>query len=330
MLNKEMKNEIEEQYAKALGLNEIKIDMTEAEEAERVAQNELTEQEKAQLDLETKISIFNLQNKDNKIAQLNYEIALVQQAKILYDNHDRLLKVSQLQKSIAEEQVRLKEQEKKYSMDLYLQTAKLKGITDSSRSLAEAALTRSLYGEAALRNDLSLRLKLEERITKEKLNQVEISDDTVKLFKISQKEGIEVARQLGSFLTGQIDYTRLKEMPRVFAAFQQYFSDRFEQMQAASFFGVPFRGNGTLGGARQYAPGYTIPVAEFEAMRNLPKIANIPTSTTISGLNLNVEVSTIEGKTKEEKAKNLQISIAEAIKTDPEVQKAISERIEEF
>lgn len=326
-LQNKQTEEIEKQYKAALVQKEIEDGkLSDLEEEEEILA-ELTDKEKEGLKIAQAISLFNIQNKDSKEKQLLNEIEVVRNSQFQYDIHQKTVKLEELQNELIEARMKDKEREKNFAYDLYTQTLKLQGATESYINAQEAALTKQMFGEDALTNNLKLRLAAEERITKEKLNQVEIGNDTLTLFKVAQKEGVDVARQLGSFLTGQIDLSRLSEMPRVFEAFKKYFSSRFEELQAASFFGIPFRGQGGLGGPRRFGqPGSNVPIPEFEGRKaSQPSIG----PTTISGLTINVDAN-VEGQTKEQRAINLQKQIAEAIESDPEVKKAIFDKIEEF
>jgi TP901 family phage tail tape measure protein len=327
-LQNKQTEEIEKQYKAALVQREIEAGKLSDLEDEEEILAELTDKEKEGLKIAQQISLFNIQNKDSKEKQLLNEIESVRNSQFQYDIHQKSLKLEELQNELIEARMKDKEREKNFAYDLYTQTLKLQGATESYINAQEAALTKQMFGEDALTNNLKLRLAAEERITKEKLNQVEIGNDTLTLFKVAQKEGIGIATELGKFLApGGTTFDQLKEMPRVFEAFKKYFSTRFEELQAASFFGIPFRGQGGLGGQRRLgSQGFSVPIPEFEG-RNATRPSIGPT--TISGLTINVDAS-VEGQTKEQRAINLQKQIAEAIESDPEVKKAIFDKIEEY
>lgn len=214
-----------------------------------------------------------------------------------------------------------------------LQLLKIQGASNSQLVDAELALKALSYGEDAVRNSLEAQLKIEQEITKEKLNQVEVSNETLALYKVAKTEGATIARQIGAFLTGGMDYNQLKQMPRVLEAFKKYFPARAEAMEAAQYFGIPFRGEKGLGGGPYYgAPGAEIPTPEIEAARTIQgfrkRAGAMPTE--INGLTINVTAQLGEEKGKKEIAAKIQLDIAEAIRTDPSVKAAIEERIEEY
>jgi TP901 family phage tail tape measure protein len=207
---------------------------------------------------------------------------------------------------------------------------RIRGVSESTLVRTALAMKSVVFGEDAVTRSLSNRLEMEKLITREKLNQVEVGNDTLTLYRVAQEQGIEVARQLGSFLTGQIDFGSLQEMPRVFEAFKQYFASRFEAFQAASFFGIPFRGEGQLGGRRNIgAAGSSVPIPEFANVGqiNIPSIQN---SVAIQGLNIAVTSAINEKNTPREQAQKIIEDIAAAIRTDANVQSALAERIENF
>ena len=330
-LYKEQAVATEEQYKAALAEFEIKEGIKEFAEAELEAREKLTEPEKEGLKFASKIALFNIKNKDNKEEQLKYEIELTKNLESQYTKHDRNLKVQQLQNALLEEQEELRQKEKDSLTDSFLKIAKIKGLTESSSILAEAALYKQIHGEEAFRKNLELRLKLEERITREKLNQVEVSDETVKLYNIAKKEGIDIARELGKFLTGGITLQQLQEMPRAFESFKRNFSERFEAYQAADFMGIGYRGKGKLGGPRLVGQqGSLIPIQEFEAQKGLRPIeAKVNAPVTVSGININVNAELL-GNTKEEIVANLKKKIVDVIQNDAEADKALKDKIELF
>jgi len=333
-LYKEQAKEVEEQYKTALADYEIKKGLVDVEEENLDVRIELNDKEKEALDIAHKLAIFTIQNKDNKQAQIAYEIELTKNAKFQEDSYERTLQIQKLQNSLAEEQLSFKEKEKQYLIDSFIQNAKIRGISDGMLTMAEATLTKQLFGENALRNNLSLRLKLEERLTREKLNQVEIGNDTLKLYDIAEAEGKDVAMQLGSFLTGGIGLKQLSEMPKILEAFKKYFPEKMKEFQAAQFFGIPFRGFGGAG-ERQYAPGWNVPIPEFPGTKMLArevneiKDANISAPVTVSGINININTD-LAGKTKNEVILNLKNKIIDVIKNDPEADKIFHDKIELF
>jgi TP901 family phage tail tape measure protein len=141
-----------------------------------------------------------------------------------------------------------------------LEMLKIRGASSSELLKAEIAMKTMLYGENAVKNSLTLRLKQEQEITKEKLNQNKLSSDSIKLYRVAQTEGTKVATILAEFLKGNISLGQLQQMPRIFEIAKENFGDLIEQMQAAQFFGLNAQ---SLGGGRfRGAPGGTIPIPE--------------------------------------------------------------------
>jgi len=332
--NDEIKKQIALNDANVLAMQIAAISVEDAESESE----ELTKQEEERLNIEEQLAEFSLQFADNQEAIVSKEIELVKQSTFAYGIHEKTTKLADLHNKLIQTRLQQELQEKNYLIDLTLQEMRLRGATQAQIDLVQAALEKQVFGEDKLRNDLSLRLKLEEDITKEKLNQTEIGRESLKLYDISQKYGISVATEIGKFITGQIDFSRLREMPKIFEIFKKEYVERFKEIQASLFLGIPFKGFGNFGGPRMNAPGASIPVPEYNNIalnltKQLVKIssaANKPVS--INGLNVSIAATIVapeKGSIKERAAK-ITIDIADAIRNNNEVKKAIAERIEEF
>lgn len=330
-LQKKKTSEIEKQYRLALADYELKKGLTDTTEEEVDAITELTDKDKELLDIERKIIILKGQRIIDADTLIAKEIELIKQSKYSYTEYEKAKKIEELQNSLLTERLKIREEERDLLIDQALEIAKIKGASSAQLVLAEAAL-KAATGSQKQIEVLKQRLEMEKLITKEKLNQVEVGDETLTLYKVAKERGIEIARQIGKFLTGQLDFGRIKNMPDVLSAFKEYFSARYEQLQAAEYLGIPFRGQGRLGGERRTGrEGSSIPIPEFQAIEQIPSaIAQISKPTTISGLNVTVNAEIKSEDTKEVKAKKIVIDIAEAIRTNPAVQDAIKEQIEDF
>jgi len=138
-----------------------------------------------------------------------------------------------------------------------LDLLRIRGASNRELLDAEIALKQSFYSEIDVRNTLDYRLKLEKQITEEKNKQVDVSSETVTLYKIAQEQGVGVARKIAEVLRGRISLKSLFEEDR--EMFKKYFSSLAEQMEAAEFFGLPI-----FGKREGWERGGNIPIIETQ------------------------------------------------------------------
>jgi TP901 family phage tail tape measure protein len=329
-LYEEQNKQIKEQYKIQKGqelTNKLKL---ETIENESLISSTLTEKEEEQLDIEIKLLELKQSGLFTSEELIRKEIELVNQSKFQYDEHDKLLKIKQLENNA--NAAALIDSEKLIKQELEL--LKIRGTNTNQLLEIEAVLKAQLYGQDAVKNSLEYQFNLEKQITKEKLNQVEVSNESIALFKIAQKEGNEAARVIGEFLAGGIDYSQLGNFKDIF---KKYFSQRAEEIEAAQYLGIPYRGaKGSVGNpeGRYYgAEGGRIPIPEFPQYNPIDLRAKQTSikenKVTIDKLEVNLNTE-LKGKTKEEKATNLLSDIAQEIISSKELTKKIEDQIENF
>lgn len=266
----------------------------------------------------------------SEIELLNIEKELVNNSKNLYDERERSVKLMEIESKIRTEMVSQSNMLIGHEMNI----AKMRGLTGRNLLSAELAMKSMIYGEKAVMNSLETRLKIEEEITKEKMNQVSIGNETVALYNLAQKYGRQTAMDVGSFVSGKTDYSQLEKTPKSLKAFEEFFGSWAEQLKAARYFGIPFRGERTeLSGRRDIlAKGYDIPIKEYEALKDFQNrvVSMGATSAQISNLVVNVNTAIGEGTTAEQKSALIISSIVEAIKNNVEIKKEIAQQIEEY
>ena len=212
--------------------------------------------------------------------------------------NDTLLKLNTELNKLSDSQVKSAEQ----LITAELEMLKLRGASSAEILKAEKAMKSVLYGEDAVNKSRALGIKQEQEITKQKLMQTKLSSDSVKLYRIAQTEGVEAAKLLAGFLKGDIDLSKLREMPRIFELAKKEFADMVEQEQAKEFFGI---GRKSLGGG-QYrgATGSEISIpeltqfnpAEFLAKLQQLAVANIPSIAQTNNIPVKIEIQNINMK----------------------------------
>ncbi len=298
-------------YEKYLGKQGESLKLTAEEIRQKydeiMAQIKLTDKQEESLAIERQLYEESVKNGDNKIKNIQKQIELISASEYQYDGANAGAEKNNAIKKLKLEIIKEQNIEKEKDISNAIELLSLTRATSRQLLDAEIALKSQILGTDSVINNEKIRLRILKEQTKEMLNQVNISDDTVKLYKIAKESGVSVAAGVGQFLTGQINFSQLKEMPRVLEAFKKQFSQRYEQLQAAEYFGISFRGSNIRG-----MGGY-IPTAESEANRRIQNIGRetsaqqIQRNINVSGLQVSVNVSKEEtsGVTKEEMMKTI-------------------------
>lgn len=200
-----------------------------------------------------------------------------------------------------------------------LELLKLRGAGTEEILNAEKALKAQLYGEEVINNSLAYRLKTEKQIAQTKIDQFTISDRNLKLLDIAKKEGVSVAKMVAEALSGTRDFNRswLEDvMHKYFPKETEAFNANLELKR--------------LGISTETMAAQTVrPLAELQKLTGVPTPTQVqPITTKID--NINISITKPEGKEKEALVNQIQIDIADAIRTNPDVKKALNEQIENF
>jgi len=167
-----------------------------------------------------------------------------------------------------------------------------------------------------LQNELSL----QREITKERLNQNELSGESIKLFEIAQKFGTGVAFDITKFLQGTAPVSAFEvggKFSNLMSILEQYFKSELTQRKAMEFF---FKG-----------AGQGIPIDERTAIRDFQPLPL--TALQLPEIKTNIESIKVEIKQALEKGQISEYIIEElanAIRTNGIVQQAIDEQIEDY
>lgn len=181
----------------------------------------------------------------------------------------------EVEKDITEEKEKQEEQTKKQRvaendrkeiaklvLATELESLKLRGARESQLIKAEQLIRDSLNIEKEKIDQLADQLKLQEAINEEKRLESTIGNESLKLFRIAQQEGTEVARRIGEVLSGEADFsTFVRRGGKELDIFKRDFEDIFENQQAQRFFS-----GDTVPGLPGLRGGTRIPIRE-EAIR---------------------------------------------------------------
>jgi hypothetical protein len=297
-------------------------------EAEALSISEqLTDADEEKLQINETLNELKETGRLTSIELLNVEIELTKQSKYLYQERQKNLKIAELEYKKRTEAIGLIKTLIKHELDL----AQLRGATGKDLLELETKLG------SLSRNSLEYRLRTEKLLTEEKLKQYEISDDALKIFKVYQQYGLQIAEEIGKFNTGMINFDQLSRNAQ--DVWKEMFPDKAEAQKALEFFGLtrdfrrlPFGERSTLGG------GGTIPIPETVSIaqsRNLEKLikdtlGKTEISTDIQNLIVQISEQFTGDASPEERTTKILEDLAEKIRTNPELKKAIREQIEDF
>lgn len=277
------------------------------------------QQEIAKAILKFKLSELKLNNATNAELLAGTEI-YTGQLGIVEELIDKIKRRLDVEEAINEENKNLSNIQKSGLIENQLEFLQLQGAT-ALQIVQQRIELEKMYNINQTREDfLRNELELNKEITKEKQNQNKVSSDSVKLFEIAQKFGIQAATTVSGFLSGKVPLTAFEQGGResdLLPVLKEFFSSQLEQAQAAKFF---FEG-----------AGKNIPIPERQAVQEfqplpLETIKLPPLNTTIG--NINVEIKKLFKQ--EDSAKLILDSILEAIKNNPQIENAINEKIDEF
>lgn len=118
-----------------------------------------------------------------------------------------------------------------------LDLLKARGASASQLLQAEIAYRKQLGIQKEVLDQVQDQINLEKEITKEQRLRSELGNESLKLFRIAQTEGVDVARQIGDVLAGNIDFSSfVRRGGQGLDIFKREFEDLFEQQQASAFF----------------------------------------------------------------------------------------------
>lgn len=247
--------------------------------------------------------------------RIEYEKAL----NIHQTTEDLLNNKLELSKAITEEEIKLDNVQRTQLIENQLEILRIQGATSVQLVQQRIELER-MYGinqtkEDKLRNELALN----QEITKEKINQNRITSDSLKIFQIAQKFGIQKAEQAAQFLKGNVSLNELQPYGRssdLMPIIKEFFASQLEQMQAAEFF---YKGEGR-----------NINIPERKAVEEFKPIKlenfKLPDITTQIG-QINVEIKKVFKE--QDGVTALYASMLDAIRNNQALRNAIHEVVDE-
>ena len=144
-----------------------------------------------------------------------------------------------LERQLQDEKILLEDQ-KTISNDIVsneLERLRIAGLVESEVLKSKTALNEQLgIGEKQV--DLARReLQIQREIREERRLQNDLSSESLKLFRIAQKDGTDVARKISNVLSGDTDFSSFERQGgKAFEVFKKQFSGLFEGEKAEEFF----------------------------------------------------------------------------------------------
>lgn len=122
-------------------------------------------------------------------------------------------------------------------LKLELDLLKARGATNSQLIQAEQLGRKRLDIEQGIIDQINTQLEKEKAITEERRLRADVGNEELRLFRIAQTEGTDVARRIGDVLAGNLDFsTFVRRGGRELEVFKEQFEDIFESQQARAFF----------------------------------------------------------------------------------------------
>lgn len=177
----------------------------------------------------------------------------------------------QKQQTQQDEKAKLTQEKREKLAEAILQNEldilRARGARDSQISTAEGFLRKQLDIEKSVLDQLTDQLRKEREINEERRLRSELGSDTIKLFRIAQEQGTQVASQIGDVLAGNTDFSGfIRRGGQAVDIFKKQFADIFEQQQALAF----FKGD-TVPGAQGLRGGSRIAIEEQALRARTPR-----------------------------------------------------------
>lgn len=151
-----------------------------------------------------------------------------------------------------------------------LESLKSQGASTSEILKQESLLNKQFNIYEDENSILERQLATQRALTDETRLQNRLSSDSLKLFDIAQTNGVDIAKQIGDVLAGNVDFNQfVRRGGEALDVFKQQFSETFKQQQATAFFqGTISPGVNTLQG------GTSVPIQETALQNGLPTAFN--------------------------------------------------------
>jgi len=118
-----------------------------------------------------------------------------------------------------------------------LELLKAQGASESQLLRIEILRRNQLKTQGKATEQLERQITLERQLTEEQRLRSELGNETLKLFRIAQTEGIKVAQTIGDVLSGELDFSDIvRRGGTALEVFEREFADLAEQQRALAFF----------------------------------------------------------------------------------------------
>jgi len=199
-LDKLQSEEINKQVREKKKKNDLLNQAKELQKIELQYANDLTEKEEEQISIATKLGVEKNRGQKSTSELLELEKQLVKESKFVYDEHEKNLKLSELESQITIEKQGEANELAKTQIGVRSDILRLLGAEESQIIKNEMVSKSILLGEGYLKTIMVDKLRLAEALTKEMDNQNKKSAYLVELWKISKKYGKDVAQEVSAFI----------------------------------------------------------------------------------------------------------------------------------
>lgn len=175
-------------------------------------------------------------NRD-KLAVLAGQLKILNQQKGLGANADLINKLNATRQQLLTGLAGEEHDVNKLLLDDAIERLKTEGATNSEILQATQAYKNQLGIQSTVTDKISDQLAKERALTEEKKLQNKLGNDSIKLFDISNTQGVDVAKKIGDVLQGNIDFDSfVRQGGAALDTFKTQFADEFKQQQAQEFF----------------------------------------------------------------------------------------------
>ncbi len=147
---------------------------------------------------------------------------------------EELVNLNKMVNNIQIERLKMVENMIQQLINHEVELMEIRGLSGSQLVMAKTAIEDAVLGRTDELREMERMLELEREVTKEKQAQRGLSSESVRLWKVAQQAGVDVATNIARLLRGQIDISDLTK--REEDIFRKQFRTRWEQIQAQKFF----------------------------------------------------------------------------------------------
>ena len=202
------------------------------------------------------------------------------------------------EKSTISESNRQKVAEK--TLEIELNKLRLQGALESEILKATNLLSQQFRLDKEGIELLDRKLKIEQAINEEKRLQSKLGSDSIKLYKIAQEQGVDVAKKIGDVLSGEMDFSAfIKQGGKAAEIFADQWADLFEAKQAEQF----FKGEQISTLSKKGATGFDFNLFSKETAKDLSKLRG--------GSRIAIQEESIRGIDLSDASSKLQAAISE-------------------